>query len=207
MNDSGRNLRLPQGLNYGPGQTQAQAVMTKWHTIDDVQEESLLRGFPEKVKPEFECPQLDVETLTSNDSKAYTQKYTELLAWFGYAGELLALIHARVLQLKNMQDILAAEGRKTLRDLKSGVKKPTKEEIEDYLTLNPEYQDVTLQLQRFQQAKLLYDAKVDSIERSLRVISRQIEIRRLDIEQNRTDGGMSNRGVMGQNRFGGRSPT
>lgn len=205
MNDQGgggKNLRLPDGLPLGAGREQTQAVTKTWNTVDIVLEEMELRGLGQKDQPVFQCPELDVEVLTTNDSRHYSQTYAELLAWFGYVSTIHAEIKARVLQYKNMQRVLAAQSKKTQRDVKTGVKKPTKDELEEALLLNPEYQQVTLELQRHEQANFLYDAKVDNIERSLRLISRQIEVRRLDIEQTRTQDGMTNRGPMGYSRLG-----
>ena len=67
-------------------------------------------------------------------------------------------------------------------------------EFNERLLLNPEYLEVTHELQKYQQAKIYFDARVESLERSLRVISRQVEIRKLDVEQQRTGAGMPGRG-------------
>lgn len=204
MNESsGRNLRLPQTLPLGAGREQAQKVSEAWNTVDSVQEEVHLRGLVDHEKPAFVCPELTADMLTTTDSKSYTETYAHLLSWFTYATEIYAVVQATILELENIKDILGAESRKNAREIHEGTKKkPTKEELADRLLLNPEYQDVIKKLQRFQQAKLLFQAKVESIERSLRVVSRQVEIRRLDMEQNRTQTGIGNRGPMGYSRFG-----
>lgn len=205
MNEGGRNLRLPVNLPLGAGQEQKQNIMQKWNTADDVEAELHMHGFTAREKPAFACPELTSDSLTTTDSKSYTETYAHLLSWFGYASELYARVQADVLQYKNMRDVLEAEGRKTARELQEAsgaTKKPTKEELEDRMLLNPEYQEVKLKLQRYEQAELLFKAKVDSIERSLRVISRQVEIRRLDYEQNRTGGNMPGRNFTGGGRFG-----
>lgn len=206
MNE-GKNLRLPRTMPIGPGQAAAQTVSQKWDTADDVEAELHMKGFKAREKPVADCPELTEEMLTTTDSKSYTETYALLLAWFGYSSELYARVQADVLQFKNMRDILAAEGRKVAREIHEGTKKPTKEELEDRLLLNPEYQDVMLKMQRYQQAELLFKAKVESIERSLRVISRQVEIRRLDMEQTKTGANMPGRGFQpggytGGGRFG-----
>lgn len=203
MNEApGRGLRLPQTLPLGAGKEQARKVSEEWNTIDAVHEEVHLRGLVDHEQPQYACPELTADMLTTTDSKSYTETYAQLLAWFSYASEVFAVVQSTILQLENMRDILGAESRRNARELQTGPKKITKEELGDRLLLNPEYQDVLKKLQRFEQAKLLYQAKVESIERSLRVISRQVEIRRLDMEQHRTGTGIGNRGFAGQNRFG-----
>ena len=184
----GRSLRLPRTHPLGAGEEQTKTLQQHWNTVDIVEEEIKQQGLSEHPRPQVACPELDVDTLTGTDSRSYTELYVHLLAWFAYTSELLAQVQARVLQYENMQDILAAQTRKEARDLSdaAGVKKPTVEELKDRLLLNPEYLEVMRQLQHYQQSKIMLDKKVESIERSLRVISRQVEIRRLDIEQNRT---------------------
>jgi hypothetical protein len=205
MND-GRNLRLPVTLPLGAGQEAAKSVAQKWDTIDDQIYEVEARGLVSREKPQFVCPELTADMLTTTDSKNYTETYVHLNAWFGYASEIYAQVKATVLQFENMKDILEAEGRKVAREGAEAVaektKKPTKEELEDRMLLNPEYQEVKLKLQRYQQSELLFKAKLESIERSLRVISRQVEIRRLDLDQTRNGGNMPNRGYTGGGRFG-----
>lgn len=204
----GKNLRLPRTLPLGPGQSVAQTVIQKWDTIDDQIEDMHLKGFVSRDAPPFACPEITADMLTTPDSKSYTETYAHLNAWFGYVSEIYAQVQASVLQYKNMRDILEAEGRRVARTLagdEGGGKKTkglTKEELNDRLLLNPEYQEVMLKLQRFQQSELLFKAKVDSIDRSLRTISRQVEIRRLDQEQNRTSGNMPGRNFTGRGRFG-----
>ena len=201
MNEA-RNLRLPSTLPIGAGHAAAQNIVQKWDTADDVEGEIHMRGLVAREKPAFACPELTPDMLTTTDSKSYTETYAHLMSWFGYVSELYARVQADVLQFKNMKDILAAEGRKVSVEVNKGTKKPSKEELEDRLLLNPEYQEVMLKLQRFQQAKLLFEAKLESIDRSLRVVSRQVEIRKLDQEQSRTGGNMPGRGYTGGGRFG-----
>ncbi len=205
MNNDGRNLRLPVTLPLGAGVEVAKTVAQKWDTIDDAIFELESHGLKTRDKPNFDCPELTADMLTTTESKSYTETYVHLNSWFGYASEIYAQVQATVLQYKNMKDILEAEGRKnarTVAEADTKTKKPTKEELEDRMLLNPEYQEVKLKLQRFQQSELLFKAKVESIERSLRVVSRQVEIRRLDQDQTRNSGNMPNRGFTGGGRFG-----
>jgi hypothetical protein len=188
----GKNLRIPRTLAIGVGEEQKKQVQEKWNTADEVEVGIREAGFPDHNTPSFACPELDVHLLTSPDSKQYTETYAQLLSWFTYASEKLAQIQVRLLQYENMQDVMAAQTRQAAREQsdQSGNKKPTAEEMKDRLLRNPEYLEITRTLQRYQQGKIVMSAKVESLERTLRLISRQIEIRRLDIEQGRTGAAM-----------------
>lgn len=190
------SLKLNKRLPIGVGAEQASEIQQQWDTADESEGEVIGFGLVDHPIPPFKCPELDVDTLTTLDSRMYTEAYVQLLAWFAYASELLAKVQARVLQYDQMQDILTAQTRTRQREISRATPgRVTAEELRDQLLTNPEYQDITLQLQRFKQRKMLLDAKVENIERSLRVISRQVEIRKLDIEQTKTAHNMPGRNL------------
>lgn len=189
-------LTFKKRMPVGVGQEEAKSIRQHWDTIEQV--ESTIAGeygILDKPQPRFECPELTTEQLTTPDSKSYTETYQKFQAWFEYYTEIKAKVQARVLQYENMLEVLSAQTRRQHRDIASnaGGKKLSAEEVKDLLTTNPEYQEILLELQRYQQTKLLVDAKVESIERTLRIISRQVEIRRLDIEQTKTSANMPGR--------------
>ena len=193
---TGRNLRLPRTLPLGAGEEQKNTIQQQWGTAELVEMDIAQKGLKDKPQPLFDCPELDVNCLTGPDSKQYTESYVHLLAWFNYSSELLGKVQIRVLQYENMLDILSAQTRRQARDMTeaTGHKKPTAEELQDRLLQNPEYLAVLHELQRYKQAKIVLEKKVEGIERSLRVVSRQVEIRRLDLEQTRTSANMPGRG-------------
>lgn len=192
----GSNIRIPRTIPLGAGEAQTNRIKNHWDTIGAVEAEIEAKGLVDHARPIEACPELTAEILTGPDSRQYTEIYVLLNAWFTYTGELLAQVRARIIQYSNMQSILEAQTRKTARDISegAGVKKPSEAEFNERLLLNPEYLEVTHELQKYQQAKIYFDARVESLERSLRVISRQVEIRKLDVEQQRTGAGMPGRG-------------
>lgn len=189
-------MRLPRTLPLGIGEQEAQTIQQTWNTAEFVEEHDIENyGLRDYSQPKYVCPELTEEMLTTEDSRSYTEVYARLLGWFNYTSGLLAKTQARVMQYSNMQGILEAQTRKRQRELARATgTKITAEELNDLLLTNPEYQEITLQLQRYKQAKVYLDAKVDSLERSLRVISRQVEIKKLDFEQTRNASNMPNRG-------------
>ena len=189
-------LQLGKKIPIGVGAQEAQSLQRRWDTADESDNRVIGTGLVDHPKPEFSCPDLDAETLTTPDSNTYTETYVHLLAWFNYSNELLANVQIRVLQYDNMIRVLTAQTRRRQREVStsSGAKKMTEEELQDLLYTNPEYQDILLELQKYKQVKTLMDAKVEAIERSLKVISRQVEIRKLDIEQQKNASSMPSRG-------------
>lgn len=212
MSGLGSNIRLPRTLPLGAGEGETQNIKTHWDTAGAVERELESKGLVPYTQPVETCPELTAEVLTSPDSRKYTETYVKLLSWYNYSSELLAQVRVQVIQYENMQSILDAQTRKVAKAQSeaAGGKKPAEAELQQRLLLNPEYLEVTRDLQRFQQAKICLDAKVEGLERSLRLISRQVEIRRMDLEQTRTGAAMPARGrfegehpPVPQNRFGG----
>lgn len=192
---SNKNLRLPVTASIGPGAEQQKTIIQHWDTAGDVERSLEKRGFKTHSQPTFACPELTADILTTTDTRHYTETYAHLLAWFNFASEKLAQVQSNILQFKNMRDILLAEGRKVVKtqlDV-TGKKKMSQKEFDDHMLLNAEYQEVIFQLQQSQQSELILGTRVEGIERSLRLISRQIEIRKLDIEQTRTSSAIANR--------------
>ena len=189
-------LNLRGNLPLGVGAARSQSIREKWDTVDESDARVINSGLVDHPKPEFVCPDLTADALTTTDSWSYTETYVHLLGWSTYANELRAQVQARILQFENMKDIVTAQTRTLQRELaKASGKKPSSEELEDILLTNPEYLEVLLELQKLKQSKMLLDAKVESIDRSLRVISRQVEIRKLDVEQGRTGAAMPSRNL------------
>ncbi len=177
-----RTLNLPENLPIGVGAAEQTAIKTEWSTADTEIARFGAQGFLPFAQPQFACPTLSVDLLTTKSANDYTKAYVEILAWFTYASDILAQIEAHILELKNMRDILAAQTRRAARATVPGEKKPTAQEQEDRLLLSVEYQETLKELQKYEQGRLLFKARVDGIETSLRVISRQVEIRRQEIE-------------------------
>jgi hypothetical protein len=178
-------LKLPRA-GLGVGKSSVQTANAKWRTAEAIESEFMQRGFTPVEQPQFECPQITSEMLTGANAEAYTNTFVQVNAWLSYVTDILARITARIRELDNLKKILAANSRKENRAA-SGVsgKRPTVQEQEDSLILSPEYQEVLLELQRLEQAQGLYKARSEMLDSSWRVISRQVEIRRQEIEGQR----------------------
>lgn len=183
-------LRVPR--THGVGDQEGTAIHNRWDTFDRIKKGFEDLGFGPKSEPEFACPILTADKLTTPDSRSYTETYVELLAWWGYAAEKLSSVKAEVLQVANEMDYIEATTRIRMRATPS--KKPSKEEVDDQMSLDPRHTELKLRRQELIQMKELLDVRTEEIERSLRVVSRQVEIRRMDLEQHSVSSNMPGRG-------------
>lgn len=184
-------LRVPR--THGVGDQESTEIHNRWDTFSTVKKMFEDLGFGPKTEPQFACPILTADKLTTPDSRSYTETYVELLAWWSYAAEKLSNVKAEVLQVANEMDYIEATTRIRMRATPG--KKPSKEQVDDQLVLDPRHTELKLRRQELSQIRELLDTRTEEIERSLRVVSRQVEIRRLDQEQHGVSNSMPTRGV------------
>lgn len=181
-------LSLPSSL--GVGEAAEQHVHQEWASLDEQEQRLAFEGFTPASTPQFGCPQITEEILTTSDNKLYTTVYAQQLAWFNYASQNQARAIAELLQVTNEMDVIEAKMRKGFRErMRVGGKeaKMTAEEMKDEILLHPRYTYLKLAHQQLSQYKIELGAYCDGIERGLKVISRQVEIRKMEIEQNRVN--------------------
>lgn len=178
-------LSLPEGVSP----PEQESIHKKWDTHGTIEGELAMKGFISMDTPTFECPQVTEELLTTADNNAYTRAYAQQNAWFNYASQVLAQVTSHLLQYENEMEMIESKMRVTFRNqIKSGMRdKMTKEEMQDEINLDARYSDLKHTAQTLKQKKIQLQAFVDGIERGLRVISRQVEIKKLEAEQNRTN--------------------
>jgi hypothetical protein len=189
----GGGLALPSSV--GIGETESQMVHQEWTSLDEQEQKLAAEGFFPMDTPTFGCPQITEDVLTTADNKMYTTVYAQQLAWFNYASQNLSRSVAELLQVTNEMDIIEARMRKGFRErMRHGGKeaKMTAEEMKDEILLNPRYTYLKLHHQQLSQYKIELSAYCEGIERGLKVISRQVEIRKMEMEQSRVN--IPNRG-------------
>ena len=195
MTDDKRNLRLP--VNLGIGAQQKSEIAVRWATFEQVMETVHQLGLSDLVLPEYPVPSVDTQVLTAPDSLQYTELHTKLLSWWQPMAEMTAQIKAGVLQLENMLEEVEAATREALREESKLLPKQeryTAECLKDKVILNPEVTRVKRELQVVLQRKMLFEARLESLERALKLVSRQIELRKLDFEGSRVNSNMPGRG-------------
>lgn len=196
---SGGGLRLPSIL--GLDAQEQQKIRDDFDTMDGVNTLLEKHGITPAPKPGFGCPEVSEDDLTTTDNTKYTTVYARLLAWFNYMGPLLAAVVAELLQIENAMVYTEAAFRKKARELNLG-KKPrtegwvTEAEIADAITLDADYHELHVEKQRLSQMKAMLASHTERVERSMRVVSRQVEIRKIELEGSRTEHNMP-----GRNKF------
>jgi hypothetical protein len=187
--DNVRAGRLGKLGAVGPSEQQTTEVNNQWETFNTVVTYLQERGIRLPDKPNTEIPEITEEVLGTTDNREYTRIYAQQLAWANYLGPLLAWIRAELLQYENRLDLLAPTIK---RELKEGNKLAAKEdrlsqeEITDRVELNPGYLDVKIKAQELKQKRWMVESMLDNLERGMKVTSRQVEIRRQELEGTRT---------------------
>jgi hypothetical protein len=184
------NIRQPStgGLslptNVGIGATEQAKAHHQWDTSGEVLDRLKAEGFWTMDTPTFELPRITVDVLTTADNTMYSKVYAEQLAWFNYASQILAGAKIEVLQTKNEMDMIESKMRKQFRDsAKVNGIKPNEKDIQDEINIDTRYSELKLYGQKMEQYKIMLDTFSEGIERGLKVISRQVEIRKMEIEQ------------------------
>jgi len=176
-----------------------QQLEQEWSTFPKVEAMVLEAGFMDDNKPNYPCPRIVDSSLTTMSNREFSTIYYQLLAWRNYISPILARVKCRLLEVQNQMNRTASTIRKGIRDSKI---KMTKEEREDAVQADPYYTSLSLVSQELEQQKLMLVAFEENIGRSLRVISRQVEIRKSEIEQSRMEGNLPGRGRMQPDSWG-----
>jgi hypothetical protein len=200
MTDIG--LTLPNNLGAPERTPVNKKIHARWDTFEEVDLDLKSKGFIDATRPPTPLPNLTREQLTNLPNKEYTELHGEYLEWFRYTAEEFSRIRSLVLQVKNEMKDIASEIRSEMKNAPG--KKPPDAEIDLAIEMHSRYRELAQLLQRGEQAKMIMETKVDYLERSLRVISRQVELRKIDAGQGEVQHGLPNRG---RPPYGGNFPS
>lgn len=175
-------LRIAKNTPLGVGLQAAHDIKEQWSTEAHVEAKIKSKGIQDFKQPSFECPFLTPQNFNLSDAKACAETYLSLNAWYSFIAELLAKVNLSILEYENMLEHLEAKTREEYRTISQPGKKMTQLEIADRILLNPQHMQLTKELQKYKQYKERLSTRADALSRSLRVLSRQIEIRRQDLE-------------------------
>ena len=198
MNDAHGGLNLGSPV-VGVGETEVREIDQEWESFPQVMqylEEKL--AFVPANEPEFACPPLRVEDLTTPDSKVYTETYAQRVAWFGFFSEHKAKHDAIVLELEAKMAVIETRIRQSMRKNNSrktragDTKAPPEKEMEDAIESDPHYLDLKKKLITHKQALKLLNARCENLDREIKLTSRQVEIRRQDFDANRSSPSVRN---------------
>jgi hypothetical protein len=172
-------LQTPEVL--GPSNTEVAALHDKWSTFNRVQERLRLEGFAPLPQPMYACPgYLDVETLTSHNSRLLTMEFAKYKAWRDFTAERLVYSLQILLETRNEMRAIETRVKDEARKVK---RKLTKEEAQEEARTNPRYEALRLQEQENMQLELMYETKEKEFSSAVALISRVITMRGQDIDQ------------------------
>lgn len=187
MNIGQGGLRLPATI-AGAGATQEAAIHNDWDTYNRAVEfVQMSIGLPPANEPDCDPPTLSLKDLEASGSD-YSNKYLQLLSWFTYAQQKEIEAECQVIQLTNEMKQIAATMREGMRErsgrtTKGGEKKaPPAAEMEDKIRLDARYLELGQTLQFQEHVKKLVEAKRMKYESELKLMSRQVEIKRQEFE-------------------------
>lgn len=180
-------------------------IRDKWTAItDEVLNELEEKGFGVPAKPDFSPELLTHENLIGTSPEDYAKLYTEHLRWYNYAAPFMAQIKARLsgirTALKDEETAIRDKMRETNKAAGRG--KMTEQEIKDKVWLDPRYQDLLLQEEKYSQMKEVMSAQMDIMDRNMKLISRIEEERKVEFSGERRAGNMGRSPQ--QSRFRGR---
>jgi hypothetical protein len=138
-------------------------------------------------EPPFPLPEVTT-TLVAGDNQDYLKTNASYLAWLNFILPNIAVLRGALLEVQNEKTHIEATYRQKQREADDGKKRGDRkstQEVEDAIILDERYVELTQADQEFQQKRYILDAKQESLERTLRVISRHVEVKKLDVEMNR----------------------
>lgn len=178
----------------------------RWDTISSVIEKLAAKGIHiPSGPPPFGLPDITT-TLVDTDNQEYLRTNAKYLSWLNYIMPNIALIEGIILQVRNEKAYIEALYRDEARRSDDGLppaKRQTKEEVADNTLLDLRYVELLKQEQELLQERDILDAKKEEVGRVLRVISRHIEVKKLDVEANRIASNVPQRRPFSKPGYGG----
>lgn len=191
---------LPSLKNVVVDDAQRKAARTDFDTMDEVEKQLAKWGFSlNTTPPPFPVPEVSATQLTTDFNKDYTTMYANQLAWLNYTSPLLAHVKATLIELEHALQDITVKMRKELRRKNQELDRTdrlSEKDIEDVIWCDPSHKELIVEKQRFDQMRLRLQSHVDAMEQNMRVISRQVEIRKLEIDNRGIENRMPQRGTL-----------
>jgi hypothetical protein len=174
-------MEIPDDL--GLSATEQASVHQQWDTYNEVLAQVAREGFKSLGEPPFGYPEyLDLDTLTSHDSRILTREFAKNKAWKDFAEQRCNYYKMMLTQVKNELSAIEVHTKKRLRE---GNKKKviSKDEVADAARTNPRYQDLGVNEQRLTQFLDFYDTEIRRFAGNISMVSRAITVRGQNIEE------------------------
>lgn len=168
----------------GAGKLLEQEIHEQWDTFETAELELTKAGFAPMEKPNCARPAVTPGKLSTLTGPQITTLYETVVAWHGYANNYLARIESIMQQLENEKKHLESVLYKGIVEAieQAGEKKPTETAIKRDISLDPRIIELTRSHQQHSQQQKQISGWVDTFTEYRRQVSRQVEIRRQEIE-------------------------
>lgn len=165
-------LKLPEG---GAVEDEELEVFS---TLQHVRTKLADMGIEEPMKPDFDLPDIPPDISSIHD-KELADLYSKMLSWDSYFSLQSAWAEAELKEAKNKMTLIASK-------LKS--KKKNKAEVDS----DPRVRGAKAEVQEREQTSHILETTHKVFSAKLRMVSRMIEIRKLDWEKSSRDGHIRN---------------
>lgn len=170
------------------GAAKAKSISSKWDTYGEAEAELSKLGFKLPAPPRGEVPAVRAGLLENVQSAEYVSKYAELVAWISFGETLRGSYEAERLQFRNALRVIGAEVRKKAKEDNDASKgsrgwKPLAPvDVQTLLLVNSDYQEMMLRDQKLTQRIELLSGHMKGVSRAVALMSRNIELKRLELE-------------------------
>jgi len=186
-------LELPHSMGVETltwGAQQHHALYTQMNTAAAIEQELTSWGFEATPRPVQTYPSITTEGLTSSNTDLIIELLARVTAWHNYSENTATRVKIVLAQLKRIQanverEIRAAAVAAAKRDKQ---KKPSEATLKVLPETNPHWQQLDLEILQYEQRKALLDSAVNRATRDYTMVSRSVELRKIDIEAGRRTG-------------------
>lgn len=187
-----QELQVPNII--GLGTLQEHAIGSAWETIDNVELEASRVGIMPISKPRYVCPTLTHDMLMHSANEKYTEVQLMVKAWKDYVSDRYGRLKARQLEVKNEMTEIERDTRMDISARQFGKSKKapdyiSKDSMQDVVESTPRYKELKLKLQILKQEELVIEGRLGALSGDLQIISRVVELRKQEWEENRSQSG------------------
>lgn len=181
-------LNIPKG---DIGAAKASTIANKWNTYDEAENELSKLGFKIPAPPKGDVPAVRADLLENVQSPEYTTRYAELVSWVSFGETMRGAYEAKRLQYRTALRVTAAEIRRKAKETNDagkgsrGWKPLTPADLQALLLVDVHYQDLLLLDQKITQRIEILTGFMKGISRAVALMSRNIELKKIDIEGQR----------------------
>lgn len=169
-------------------------------THDEAELELHHIGFPRLPRPNFTCPTLDPKALSQMNLVEYAETHLRYVAWMNYAENTVAYVKSMLVGVKRQMEELSNRLKVTYATTKNpNTGRPFS--VDDRKLLaesNPRYVELLRERTKLESMKELSESQFSALSGTAAVISRHIELRKLDLEHMRGNSNMPGRGMYHQ---------